>query len=482
LNKIALQAVVELFERYKGAKPSSVHHLPPSASERKYFRLNVENDSILGAWNPCIQENEAFFSFTYQFLNKDLPVPPIYAISDDRKAYLLRDLGNVTLFSHLQELRKSMSWNEQLTEIYRQTLDALIRFQLAGKGFDFSKAYPRGCFDEQSILWDLQYFKYYFLKLAGIFFDEQALETDFRSFAEFLTQAPSGYFMYRDFQSRNVMLHDDTLYFIDYQGGREGPCSNDLASLLYDAKADIPHPIREILLRYYIEQMKQADSLDPEEFLSYWPGFVYIRILQALGTYGYRGFFQQKTHFLLSIPYALNNLSYVLENYGFAKQMPELERVVRVIANDQTFRSFGKQTQRLLVQIVSFSYRKGIPLDSSGNGGGFVFDCRALPNPGIYQQFSKFTGNHTEVIEFFDKFPEIKEFIQNCTALIQQSIHSYLEKGYTQLLVCFGCTGGQHRSVYCANALAEKISASNDYDVVLTHRELSFDKAIFMDE
>jgi len=297
LNKIALQAVVELFERYKGAKPSSVHHLPPSASERKYFRLNVENDSILGAWNPCIQENEAFFSFTYQFLNKDLPVPPIYAISDDRKAYLLRDLGNVTLFSHLQELRKSMSWNEQLTEIYRQTLDALIRFQLAGKGFDFSKAYPRGCFDEQSILWDLQYFKYYFLKLAGIFFDEQALETDFRSFAEFLTQAPSGYFMYRDFQSRNVMLHDDTLYFIDYQGGREGPCSYDLASLLYDAKADIPHPIREILLRYYIEQMKQADSLDPEEFLSYWPGFVYIRILQALGTYGYRGFFQQKNSF-----------------------------------------------------------------------------------------------------------------------------------------------------------------------------------------
>ena len=482
LNKIALQTVVELFENYRGTKPISVHRLPASASERTYFRLKSEAYSILGAWNPNIKENEAFFSFTTQFLDKGLPVPQIYSISDNRKAYLLEDLGDLTLFRHLQEVKKTESWNEQLTNLYFQAIDYLIQFQMAGKDFDFSKAYPRFCFDEQSILWDLQYFKYYFLKLAGVLFDEQALEDDFRKFSAFLTRASSHYFMYRDFQSRNIMIQGNNLYFIDYQGGREGPLQYDLASLLFDAKADIPASIRETLLQYYLQQLPHFTSVDKDEFLYYWPGFVFARIFQALGTYGLRGFFQQKNHFLLSIPFALNNLSSLLENYGFPYQMPELERVLSEITRNETLKSFGKQTQRLQVEIVSFSYRNGIPNDISGNGGGFVFDCRTLPNPGINPQYSKLTGNHSETIHFFEQFPEVNQFIYHCEALVKQSIRSYLDKGYTHLLVCMGCTGGQHRSVYCANALAQKISASPDYDVIITHRELSSNKSIFIDD
>ncbi len=464
-----------MFEHQFHEKVSTFSMLPPSGSYREYCRLENNNRSVIGASNADIKENTAFLTFTNHFRQKGLLVPEIYSVSSDLKKYLLEDLGNVTLFDFLSEIRESEGFSETIVAEYRKVLKALPKIQIVGgKELDYSVCYPREAFDKQSMMWDLNYFKYYFLKLAKISFDEQALEDDFQAFSDYLLSAPSDYFLYRDFQSRNVMLKDGGVFFIDYQGGRRGALQYDLASLLYDGKADIPQELRTQLYNYYISELKKYIPVNESEFASYFNGFVLIRIMQAMGAYGFRGFYEKKEHFLKSIPYAINNLQNLLPELNLPVELPELEKVLHMLTQSETLKEIGQVHSNLTVRIMSFSYKKGIPSDPSGNGGGFVFDCRALNNPGRYSEFKNLTGKDLKVQQFIEQNSEMKLFLKPVKTLVEQSVKNYLERGFTHLTVNFGCTGGQHRSVYAADKLASHLRNNFPVNVVLVHREQQF--------
>jgi hypothetical protein len=326
--------------------------------------------------------------------------------------------------------------------------------------------------------WDLSYFKYYFLKLAQIDFDEQALEDDFQAFTDFLLKAPRDYFLYRDFQSRNIMISNDKLYFIDFQGGRKGALQYDVASLLYDAKAGIPVEIREELLEHYIQNLKKYFSIDPAEFKSLYYGYVLIRIMQAMGAYGFRGFYEKKAHFLASIPYALQNMKEVLSFLELPMKLPTLIPVLKKLTESQRLMEIGTSRNKLKVSINSFSYKRGIPVDETGHGGGFAFDCRALENPGRYEQYKKHTGKDLRVIEFLKKDEDVQRFITNVTQIIEISIDNYLKREFNNLMINFGCTGGQHRSVFMAEYFAEYLRNKYNVNVALRHRELEMKEEI----
>jgi aminoglycoside/choline kinase family phosphotransferase len=464
----------DLYTDWKGKKPTSIVYIPVSGSYRKYYRLKRSRHPAIGVYNEDIKENEAFFSFSDEFSKHKLPVPYMYIIHPSRKFYLLTDLGDLSLFNYLSDVRKNdTDFPEKVIGIYKEVIGFLPVFQVeAGKKLDYSKCYPRKVFDAQSMMWDLNYFKYYFLKLAKVPFDEQKLEDDFHALIQFLQKAGADHFMYRDFQSRNVMLNRGRPWFIDYQGGRKGPLQYDIASLLYDAKASIPEPVRELLLNYYLDVLENHVPVNRSVFNQYYYGFVLIRILQAMGAYGFRGYYENKPHFLKSIPFAIANLQYLLENKLIPLPLPTLMDVLRKIIDNPSFRS-GKATgNQLIVKISSFSYRDGIPGDRSGNGGGFVFDCRALPNPGKYEEFLLSTGNDPAVRAFLEKEQEVATFMNHAFSLVDQSIRKYIERGFTSLVVNFGCTGGQHRSVYCASEMAEHIRSKYDVTIHLQHPEL----------
>jgi aminoglycoside/choline kinase family phosphotransferase len=464
-----------LFEHHFQEKVETFSMLPPSGSYREYCRLENSNRSVIGAFNADVKENTAFLSFTNHFRKKGLPVPEIFSVSSDLKKYLLEDLGNVTLFDFLSETRESEGFSETIVAEYLKVLKVLPKIQIAGgKDLDYSVCYPREAFDKQSMMWDLNYFKYYFLKLAKISFDEQALEDDFQAFSDYLLSAPSDYFLYRDFQSRNVMLKDGGVHFIDYQGGRRGALQYDLASLLYDGKADIPQEIRTQLFNFYIEELKNYIPVNESEFTSYFNGFVLIRIMQAMGAYGFRGFYEKKEHFLKSIPFAINNLQNLLPELNLPVELPELLNVLQLLTKSETLKEIGQVSSNLSVRITSFSYKKGIPADPSGNGGGFVFDCRALNNPGRYAEFKSLTGKDLKVQQFIEQNSEMKLFLKPVKALVEQSVKNYLERGFSHLSVNFGCTGGQHRSVYAAEKLAAWLRNNFPVNVVLVHREQQF--------
>jgi len=474
---IAQNSVIALFNDFFGRQPDLIRLLPDSGSMRKYFRLSLANDTFVAAYHASKAENLAFAGYTSQFLRFGLPVPEIICRNEDDTTLILEDLGDTTLFSYLQNKRKDNIWPDALDVCYFEALDRLFAFQATGrKGFDFSLAYPVGEFNGRSINWDLNYFKYNFLKLAGIPFHESQLEDDFSRFTDYLLQAPSGFFLYRDFQSRNIMLTPKGLYFIDYQGGRKGPLQYDLASLLYDGKAAIPPVARARYLDYYLARSKEELGVDTAGFMKYFPAFVYLRIMQAMGAYGFLGLFRQKSHFLLSIPPAIENLRWLLTQYGIQDDLPELKSVLEAITGDERLSLYGQVPHQLTVRIYSFSYKSGIPADTSGHGGGFVFDCRALPNPGRYPEYASLTGNHPEIIAFLGSHPEMDAFITQTAALVTSSIETYHRRGFSSLQVSYGCTGGRHRSVYAANALARKLTETGLVTVELTHREL-FDNA-----
>jgi aminoglycoside/choline kinase family phosphotransferase len=461
------------FLNHFGREAESFEMLPLSGSYREYARLKAGHVSAIGAYNSDIKENRAFLSFSGDFKKCGLPVPEIFAVSDDFSTYLQEDLGNVTLFDFLSKTRASEGFSKTIAEEYRKVLIQLPLIQVtAGKMIDYSVCYPRAEFDKQSMMWDLNYFKYYFLKLAKIPFDEQQLEDDFQKFTAYLLSAENQYFMYRDFQSRNVMLKDNKVYFIDYQGGRRGPLQYDLASLLYDGKADIPPSFREELFEFYLDELEKIVPVDRFEFIRFFKGFVLIRIMQAMGAYGFRGFYEKKEHFLKSIPFALDNLDGLLRKLDFPVDFPELIKVLDLVAHSSFLRSIGKKEHTLTVKISSFSYKKGIPDDSSGNGGGFVFDCRAIHNPGRYPEFKYQNGKDQGVRQFLEDKSEMPVFIQSAISLVEQSVKAYLERGFTHLMVNFGCTGGQHRSVYAAEKLAEHLLKNFRVNVELNHREM----------
>jgi aminoglycoside/choline kinase family phosphotransferase len=461
------------FLQYFGREADSFEMLPLSGSYREYARLKAGDVSAIGAFNSDIKENRAFLSFSGDFKNCSLPVPEIYAVSEDFSTYLQEDLGNITLFDFLSKTRASEGFSKTIVEEYKKVLTQLPLIQVtAGKMMNYSVCYPRAEFDKQSMMWDLNYFKYYFLKLAKIPFDEQQLEDDFQKFTGYLLSAENQYFMYRDFQSRNVMLKNYKVFFIDYQGGRRGPLQYDLASLLYDGKADIPPMVREELFEFYLDELEKIIPVDRFEFMRFFKGFVLIRIMQAMGAYGFRGFYEKKEHFLKSIPFALDNLDNLLKKLDLPVDFPELIKVLELVAYSSFLRSIGQKEHTLTVRITSFSYKKGIPADSSGNGGGFVFDCRAIHNPGRYPEYKYLTGKDLTVQQFLEDKSEMPVFIQSAISLVEQSVKAYLKRGFTHLSVNFGCTGGQHRSVYAAEKLAEHLTKNFQVNVELNHREM----------
>jgi aminoglycoside/choline kinase family phosphotransferase len=402
-----------------------------------------------------------------------LPVPEIYGEDLNHGAYLEEDFGDTSLFEFLSRHRTGETIAPAVVDAYRKVVAILPRFQVeAGKDLNYKVCYPRASFDRQSIAWDLNYFKYYFLRLAGIPFSEQALEDDFGRLTKFLLSAPHDYFLYRDFQSRNIMLRDAQPYFLDYQGGRKGALQYDIASLLYDAKADLPPNLRQQLFDNYLDALAGFLPLDRAAFMQYYYAYVYIRIMQALGAYGFRGFYERKVHFLQSVPYALKNLRWLLHNVKLPITLPTLLDAFNSMLASEKLHALASDADNLAVRIVSFSFHRGLPKDETGNGGGFVFDGRSLPNPGREDRFKALTGRDAPVIEYLNQQESVHQFFASVLSLVDASITEYQRRHFKNLMVSFGCTGGQHRSVYLAEQLAKRLRDRPGVEVVIHHREL----------
>src|SRR5690349_3253416 len=475
-----MDVLTQLFERHFHAPVVRVQPLQGelSGSGRKIIRLHGERDRAIGILYNVREENIAFLEFSRHFHRHGLPVPEIYAEDLSQGAYIEQDLGDTTLFEFLSNNRSGAEIRPEVMEVYRQVASILPRFQVeAARDLNYKVCYPRASFDRQSISWDLNYFKYYFLRLAGIPFSEQALEDDFSRLTKFLLSAPRDYFLYRDFQSRNIMLRDGQPYFLDYQGGRKGALQYDVASLLYDAKADLPPELRQQLLDHYLDVLRGYVDVPREAFLQHYYAYVYIRIMQALGAYGFRGFYERKVHFLQSVPFALKNIRWLLHNVTLPVALPTLLDAFHNMLRSEKLLSLASDADNLVVRIFSFSFHRGLPKDETGNGGGFVFDGRSLPNPGREEQFKSLTGKDAPVIDYLNQQDSVHQYLASVMALIDASISSYQQRGFKNLMVCFGCTGGQHRSVYLAEQLAKRLRGRSGVEVSVMHRELERMKA-----
>lgn len=411
------------------------------------------------------------------FRDSGLPVPRVLAVADNHMTYLQTDLGDTLLFNAIEKGRKTKSFSPSEKELLVKTIRLLPDIQFKGAvGLDFRHCYPSAQFDVRSIMWDLNYFKYCFLKATGLEFDEDRLENDFQAIAEVLMRSQSSTFMYRDFQSRNVMIDsDNNPWLIDFQGGRKGPFYYDVASFLWQAKAGFPQSLRMELIEHYIDALHKYKPVDKEYFFEQLRHFVLFRTLQVLGAYGFRGYFEKKPHFMQSVPFAIANLRELLQK-PFIEYPYLTDLLNRLVAMKQFADEFQKRT--LTVRVMSFAYKKGIPEDISGNGGGFVFDCRAVNNPGKYERYKPFTGLDEQVIKFLEDDGEILDFLNSCYSLVDASVKRYIERSFTNLMVSFGCTGGQHRSVYCAEHLAHHLHDKFNVKVELVHREQNIDRTL----
>ncbi len=492
---IFMDVLKKLFEQHFHSPVVRVEPLQGElgGSGRAIVRLASEHMSAIGVLYGVREENAAFLEFSRHFRRHGLPVPEIYAEDLGAGAYLEEDLGDTTLFEFLSEHRDGEKVGSEAIEAYRRAIEVLPRFQVeAGRDLNYKVCYPRAGFDRQSIAWDLNYFKYYFLRLAGVPFSEQSLEDDFGKLTRFLLTANRDFFLYRDFQSRNVMLPGGHPFFVDYQGGRKGALQYDVASLLFDAKADLPPEVRQQLLEHYLEVLKQYTPVTRDEFMQHYYGYVYVRIMQALGAYGFRGFYERKAHFLQSVPYALKNLRWLLHNVQLPIGLPTLMEAFRnMLASEKLqhlseaepgkTRTVATDKEELTVRIFSFSFHKGLPKDESGNGGGFVFDARSLPNPGREERFKNLTGKDVPVIEYLNGEERVHQFLAHVKSMVDASVNEYRRRNFKNLMVSFGCTGGQHRSVYLAEQLAKHLesrtkaaspASQNGLNVVVRHVQL----------
>ena len=466
----------KLYTELHGRLPEVVTELPSSGSNRRYFRLSDADgkDSVIGVIGTSVPENEAFIYMSKHFGEKDIPVPKVLAVSDDRMSYIQTDLGDMLLFKEIEKGRLTRSFSSAEKDLLAKTISRLPDIQFAGADdMDFSVCYPAVSFDERSIMWDLNYFKYCFLKATGLEFSEDKLEDDFQTMAKVLMRSNTDTFMYRDFQSRNVMIVDGEPWFIDFQGGRKGPFYYDVASFIWQAKANIPDGLRHELLEVYLDSVRKYHPIEREEFIANLRHFVLFRTLQVLGAYGFRGYFEKKPHFMQSVPFAIANLRALLhEPYA---EYPYLNELLLKLVNMKQFTD-ELDRKRLTVRVFSFAYKKGIPNDVTGNGGGYVFDCRAINNPGKYERYKPFTGLDSNVIRFLEDDGEVITFLDHCYALTDATIERYIERGFTNLMISYGCTGGQHRSVYCAQHTAEHIAKKYSVKVELIHREQNIEQ------
>lgn len=444
---------IRLFESVTAQQPLVVSPLPSAGSIRRYYRITSEGHSLVGTFNENISENEAFFEFANGLRSIGVRVPEVYQISSDRKFYLQTDLGDTNLFQLITDDQARVSEAQLRAWLYEAVrMLALIQCR-AGEQVNFERSWPNATYSTKTILDDLYYFKYYFLKMFPNFvFNEYDLDADLQRFAILLASVPSEFFMYRDFQSRNIMVYRDQLWFIDFQGARKGPLQYDIVSLLYQTKAAIPEAVRNDAIEVYIASLRQYIDPDSLSFRKFLPYFVFFRLLQVMGAYGYRGLIQKRPHFLRSIPFALRSLEDQLQHTPLKTEFPYLYGVLkRLLDIDLPNIPVSHNRGELHITLSSFSYKDGgIPIDYSGNGGGHVFDCRPLPNPGREEAFKRMTGKDIEVVAYLDSQEVVAKFFEHITQLLNLSIENYIERNFDNLMVSFGCTGGQHRSVYMA--------------------------------
>ena len=464
-----------LYHSYTGVRAESITELPSSGSNRRYFRLSGKK-ILIGVGGSSREENRTFIYLANHFRSKGLPVPEVFCSSDDQLFYLQEDLGDTLLFDAIAKGRQNSVFDESERLLLYKTVALLPAIQVLGaEGLDFSRCYSQSSFNSRLIMWDLNYFKYCFLKATGMDFSESRLEDDFHQMCHVLLQDTSSTFLYRDFQSRNVMVKDEAPYFIDFQGGFQGPVQYDVASFLWQAKAKYPKELREELLREYIKALRKYTTIDEAGFRHQLRHFVLFRTLQVLGAYGFRGYFEKKPHFIQSVPFAIDNLRELLrEDYP---EYPYLCELLRKLTELKQF-SDEREKRILEVKVMSFAYKKGIPNDPSGNGGGFVFDCRAINNPGKYERYTPFTGLDDSVIRFLEEDGEITDFLNHVYSLVDPSVKRYMDRGFTNLMVCFGCTGGRHRSVYSAQHMAEHLHKKFGVKVHLIHREQNIEDVL----
>lgn len=472
-----MKQLEQLFVKYKHENVKNIEELPSSGSNRRYFRLTGENgDTLIGVKGTSVEENVAFVKISEHFYNQGIPVPRVFAVSDDKNFYIQEDLGDEILFKATEKGRTCGSFSDEERELLRKTMAKLPEIQFLGAdGLDFSVCYPQPEFDERMISFDLNYFKYCFLKATGLDFSEIKLEDDFQRMSDILMRSTSATFLYRDFQSRNVMLVNGEPYFIDFQGGRKGPIYYDVASFVWQAKANYSEELREELVKTYLNSLRKYMPVDETYFRQQLRHFVLFRTLQVLGAYGFRGYFEKKPHFLQSVPYAIDNLRRLLRE-PFT-EYPYLSGLLTELTQMRQFSELNPQ-RKLEVRIYSFAYKKGIPNDITGNGGGYVFDCRAINNPGKYEHYKHFTGLDQEVVKFLEDDGGVFSFLDNVYSLVDAHVQRFIERKFTHLMVCFGCTGGQHRSVYCAERLAEHLSKKFDVDIQVIHREQDIEKTL----
>lgn len=472
-----MQELESLFIQYTNKKPESCVELPLSGSNRRYYRLQAGDVSVIGAKGTVAEENIAFIELAKHFKKAGLNVPEVYCASKDKLFYLQEDLGDVTLFNAVSEGRDKGTYSDAEEALVKKTIAMLPKFQFEGGAkLNYSYCFPQPEFDERNVWFDFNYFKYCFLKTSGLEFSEIKLYEDMEKMAsDILKVGQKNTFMYRDFQARNVMLKDGEPYFIDFQGGRKGPFYYDLASFVWQAKANYSQELKSKLITIYKRELSKYINVTDDEFYDNLRLFVLFRTMQVLGAYGFRGYFEKKPHFLQSVPFALDNLKKLLDE-PFT-QYPYIQDVLTQLTGMRQYRDLRRDSP-LEVHIFSFAYKKGIPSDESGNGGGYVFDCRGLENPGKYERYRLFTGLDEPVIKFLEEDGGITEYLKHVYAMVEPHLKKFIERKFTHLQVSFGCTGGQHRSVYCAYHLARRIVKKYNIKVKLTHRELNIEEEL----
>jgi aminoglycoside/choline kinase family phosphotransferase len=474
-NKTVIQVtgiLEKLFEEHFEKKPESIEALAVSGSDRRYFRIKSGNISAIGTYNTNVAENNTYFYFTELFRKHQVNVPEVYKLSKDRRSYLQQDLGSTSLFDMLLK----EGFTDPVRKLYHKALAQLAKVQwIAGREADYKQCFASKQFDEKAIMSDLLYFKYYFADLQGIAYDRSGLISEMELLSKDLGRVQPQTLMYRDFQSRNIMVHEGKIFFIDFQGCMQGPPQYDIASLLWQARAQLPAAWKEDLLNGYISSLNDlhVPRMDEIYFRRGYVQFVLVRLLQVLGSYGFRGLLQHKAHFITSIGPALKNLDMFLSDHPQTPAYPELRSLLEKLSSPEMQDRYtslkNEEKPKLVVQVSSFSYKSGIPKTSGPHGGGYVFDCRGLLNPGRYAACKYLTGNDEMVRQFLERESRMPDFMNYVYSLVSINVEDYIQRGFEQLSVAFGCTGGQHRSVYAANQLANYLRTRYNLEVVVTH-------------
>lgn len=464
--------IKKLFQQFSNADVTRIEKLPQSGSDRNYFRIKTNEGSYIATCNQNIKENNTFISFSSHFKNWGCPIPEIFIVNDEHTIYIQEDLGDTSLLKILEE----KGYTDEVYGLFKKSLKALAHLQInADQGLNYNDCITSKAFGKQAIISDLLYFKYYFLDTLKIPYDKEKLIDDFDALSTYLSDADHKYFMFRDFQSRNVMVKNGEVYFIDYQGGMKGALQYDVASLLWQAKAELSDEWKKSLLHYYMNCIEEIlnKPIDKNRFESQYNGYVLIRLLQVLGAYGFRGLFERKAHFLTSIPLALKNLKWFVDNQNVGIAVPDFKKILNICISNEVIQQFtpvqATTETPLMVTINSFSYKRGIPADISDNGGGYVFDMRGILNPGRIEEYKAQNGQDKNVKDFLEQQTDMPHFLNGVYSVIDISVSDYIKRGFKSLMINFGCTGGQHRSVYAAEALARHLRNKFKVKIILQH-------------